>query len=102
VAPTPAAPTPAPAVTPPPAPVAAPNGSQTSSQNSNLTCLQTDDTNDYYTKGSVQYNRGNVSLTKTDECLGTSLRDWYCDSTGELQKQIIECTNGCADGACRK
>jgi hypothetical protein len=83
-------------------PVAAPNGSQTSSQNSNLTCLQTDDTNDYYTKGSVQYNRGNVSLTKTDECLGTSLRDWYCDSTGELQKQIIECTNGCADGACRK
>jgi len=64
-------------------------------------CLETDGGNQEDVKGSLQYKLPNSTIIlKTDECLGESLREWYCDK-GELTKEIYECKNGCVDGACR-
>jgi hypothetical protein len=95
----------------PPAPAPQPQGTQTITPPANttpatagttigLTCIDTDGGNEPKVKGTVQYLEGNVTILKVDECLGTSLREWYCDH-GELQKAIVECSNGCANGACQ-
>jgi hypothetical protein len=62
-------------------------------------CIDTDYGKNYKMKGSVQYREGNVSIIKTDDCIGGELREWYCDK-GELAKEIYICSKGCLDGAC--
>ncbi len=64
-------------------------------------CLDTDTGKVYDIKGTVQYIEGNVSILKTDDCVGGDLREWYCD-LGELAKEIIICSKGCTDGACNR
>lgn len=65
-------------------------------------CLETDGGNQEDVKGSLQYKLPNSTIIlKTDECLGQSLREWYCNK-GELDKEVYECKNGCVDGACRE
>ncbi|MEK6822621.1 MAG: hypothetical protein AABY13_02235 [Nanoarchaeota archaeon] len=64
-----------------------------------IACLDTDYGDEPELKGTVQVKTQNVSILKTDECIGTSLREWYCDK-GELTKRIYECSDGCDDGAC--
>lgn len=63
-------------------------------------CIDTDAGKDHMIKGTVQYNAANVSLLKTDECVGTDLREWYCETNGDLGKAIIVCSKGCQDGRC--
>ena len=78
-------------------------GATITAQNiTNIACLDSDPAEDEYVKGSVQVSLPNVTVFKTDECLGTSLREWYCDNRGDLAKEIINCQNGCTDGACNK
>jgi len=63
-------------------------------------CIDTDGGKERMVKGSVQYNAANVSILKTDECIGTDLREWYCSTSGELEKEILVCSKGCQDGRC--
>ncbi len=64
-------------------------------------CLDTDKGEKPNEKGSLQYNLGNGTIIyKTDDCLGDSVREWWCDR-GEISKSIYECKNGCFDGACK-
>jgi hypothetical protein len=63
-------------------------------------CIDTDGGKERMVKGSVQYNAANVSIFRTDECLGTDLREWYCSTSGELEKAILVCSKGCQDGRC--
>ena len=39
------------------------------------------------------------STTKTDNCFGNTLAEYYCDN-GDVQNVNYPCLNGCDDGAC--
>jgi hypothetical protein len=59
------------------------------------TCTDTDGGENIYEKGTTC-----STLCKTDVCLSsTSLKEYYCNGDAMVSK-IINCANGCVDGAC--
>ncbi len=78
-------------------------------QSCTVTCTDTDNGQDFYTKGSTtgidtwkQYKIG----TETDYCSGNSAVEFYCYNAVPDRPYInygsMTCANGCADGACKK
>jgi len=74
-------------------------------------CLDTDGGKDYYTKGSLTEGANSCdSGICYDSCYngqrftldsGFAVSEWYCDN-GIANYEVIDCSNGCVDGACIK
>ena len=65
-------------------------------------CKDCDDGIDYYKEGTISGTESGKKFKKTDECMVTLLREYYCASTGESAMVDYACKYGCGDGACIK
>jgi hypothetical protein len=69
-------------------------------------CIDSDGGLNYNVKGKVTDAKGAIN---EDYCLPvaanigeyTAVKEGYCDINGEYRFQVIDCPNGCSDGACR-
>jgi len=63
-------------------------------------CADTDAANDVHVKGTVTV----PGRTYEDICIwnGNSVRQSYCDASGQVQYQDTGCPNGCVDGICKE
>ena len=66
-------------------------------------CIDSDGGLNYYENGMITINgtqfRGDLCLNYYNTEYGT-LREYYCDSDGNVQQELYECPNKCIDGAC--
>jgi hypothetical protein len=60
------------------------------------TCTDTDTGVKEFLAGTV--TDGNPAISYTDNCQGNAVMEFYCDSFGNQEGQLIECTNGCTMG----
>ena len=61
-------------------------------------CVDTDDGEDYYTKGQV-VNSNNQAYT--DSCSDSrTLKEYFCGEDGTVQTKVFNCPEGCFNGAC--
>ena len=62
-----------------------------------LQCTDSDNGEDYYTKGTVIWTTQNYEVS--DYCSGTNVVEYFC--TGDAySRKTFACPNGCHDGAC--
>lgn len=63
-----------------------------------VTCLDTDPTNDYYKAGIVRYGK----IKYEDYCVDGSLYQHYCETSNDprLSTPSYTCPYGCLNGAC--
>ena len=63
----------------------------------NIACSDSDG-NDPWTKGII-ISPIYEDYIEEDRCIGESLLEFYCDSTGP-DAELFNCPNGCSEGAC--
>ena len=64
-------------------------------------CTDTESATDYYTKGTVSFSNGSMTMTYPDYCLGSSmLTERFCTAISSISSIDYNCTYGCSDGAC--
>ncbi len=60
------------------------------------TCTETDSGKDYSVSGTTIKGTNSNS----DYCMGASLKEFYCDSTGLFKEELYTCPSGCQGGKC--
>ena len=66
-----------------------------------ITCYETDNGLDYYTKGETVWTTGwDAELSDVDSCSGNTLTEHYC-LNNEHSLTTYVCPNGCSNGACQ-
>jgi len=62
-------------------------------------CTDSDDGQDYFTKGTVTVKDGDSTETNEDSCHDRALREYYCTGTASNYAQYL-CPDDCKNGAC--
>lgn len=64
------------------------------------TCIDSDDGQNYYVKGTVNYPGQAFTDFCTQGAAGATVHEYYCTSSGIVGTSESYCANGCVDGAC--
>ncbi|NUM25579.1 MAG: hypothetical protein HUU49_03040 [Candidatus Buchananbacteria bacterium] len=66
-----------------------------------VACTETDSKKDYRTRGSITgYDINGNAVNRSDECVNSLLREYYCDSDQLAAYVDYDCPNGCSNGTC--
>jgi len=78
------------------------NNQTNQTNQTSLTCSETDNALDYYTKGAAtgKNNWDGLTSSYADFCSGNTLTEYKC-SNNLVAKTTYNCSNGCSNGACQ-